>query len=169
MGTVPERLPRRRAAPQVARAGPSQKRKARLLRCGGALIASPRAAGRAEALPLASLVVAGAPGLEPGVADLESAGLPLTDTPVLGFAIVALVQCQVAVCTQHIALCDFVQDGLLSPSILDHVCDSLHLVYRIAMMKMKAIWIRLATKQTVVLSFDAVEPLLQRILAPPLS
>ncbi len=100
---------------------------------------------------------------------MESAGLPLTDTPVLGFAIVALVQCQVAVCTQHIALCDFVQDGLLSPSILDHVCDSLHLVYRIAMMKMKAIWIRLATKQTVVLSFDAVEPLLQRILAPPLS
>src|SRR6266545_4386039 len=59
VGTVPERLPRRRAAPQVARAGPSQKIKAQFLRCGGAPIASPRAASRAEALPLASLVVAG--------------------------------------------------------------------------------------------------------------
>ena len=57
VGTVPERLPRRRAAPQVTRAGPSQKDKAQLLRCGGALIASPRAADRAEALPFASLVV----------------------------------------------------------------------------------------------------------------
>jgi len=33
--------------------GRPRKRKARLLRCGGALIASPRAADRAEALPLA--------------------------------------------------------------------------------------------------------------------
>jgi len=32
VGTIPERLPRRRAAPQVARAGPSQKKKGSIVK-----------------------------------------------------------------------------------------------------------------------------------------
>ena len=81
VGTVPERLPRRRAAPQVARAGPSQKDKAQLLRCRGALIASPRAADRAEALPLASLLVAGLEGFAPPLHVLETRVLLLHYRP----------------------------------------------------------------------------------------
>jgi hypothetical protein len=61
--------------------GRPRKRKARLLRCGGALIASPHAAGRAEALLLASLVVAGLEGFAPPLHVLETCVLLLHYRP----------------------------------------------------------------------------------------